>query len=147
MTGNSGYNYHKGLIRSIDDGSIEIGVIPPVACSSCELSSSCEISNDEEKLITVNSVDDLYNVGDEVQLIYTDKLSTKAMLIVYIMPLLVLLSALLITRMFSSSELIIGLVMLASLPLYFLLFKVFAKKINKEFAFKIQSKERGRDFV
>ena len=137
MTNNSGDNTHFGLIRSIDESGIEVGVEAPIACSSCEVSSSCGLSEKEEKIIHIKVGDPSHFVGERVSLVYKEELSTKALLLVYILPMLVIVFALLLVSHFTSNELIIGLSALFSLIPYFLLIKLFSKRIDRIFSFSI----------
>lgn len=137
MTNNSGNDIHIGFIRSIHDGEIEVGVEPPVACSSCEVSSSCGLADKEEKIITIQDTSRVYSVGDTVSLSYEEKLSTKAMLLVYVIPVFLVALTLFITQLYTKNELIIGLIALMSLFPYFLLFKFFNKSIQRIFSFRI----------
>jgi sigma-E factor negative regulatory protein RseC len=138
MTNNFDDNQHFGFIRAIDNNEMEIGVDPPIACSSCEVSSSCGLSDLEEKLIQVKINSNEYDIGEKVQVTFEEKLSTIALLIVYIFPLLVIIVSIYIIQIYTDNELIVGLVALFSLVPYFLLFKLFDKKINKVFSFSIR---------
>jgi len=137
MTNNLENNTHIGFIRSIKEDKIEVGVEPPVACSSCEVSSSCGLADKEEKIITIQHVSNTYSVGDAVSLSYEEKLSTKALLLVYVIPVLIVSLTLFITQLLTKNELIIGLAALLSLIPYFLLFRFFNKSIQRIFSFKI----------
>lgn len=137
MTNNSGNNTHVGLIRSITPSEIEIGVEAPVACSSCEVASSCGLADREEKIIIVKTDDQHHFIGEKVTLAYKEELSTKALLIVYIFPVIVIVFVLYIAQLFTENELIIGFSALLSLIPYFLLFNVFSKRIDKVFSFSI----------
>lgn len=137
MTNNSENDIHIGFIRSIDGDKIEVGVEPPVACSSCEVSSSCGLADREEKIITIQESSNAYSIGDTVSLSYEEKLGNKALLLVYIIPVLLLAITLFITQLFTKNELIIGLMALISLFPYFLLFKFFNNRIQRIFSFRI----------
>lgn len=137
MTNNLDDSQHFGLIRSIEGGEMLVGVDPPVACSACEVSSSCGLSDKEEKIIHIKVNSENYAVGEKVQVTYEEKLSSKALLIVYIFPLIVLVGSIYVTQLYTKNELIIGLVALFSLVPYFFLFKLFDKSINKVFSFSI----------
>ena len=136
---------HFGFIRSIDHNILEIGVEAPIACTACELSVSCSISDKEEKIIHIKSDQGPFSIGEKVELLYEEKLSTKALLLVYIFPLIVLFAIISITNKFTSSELFIGLVSLGSLAFYFSLFIVFHKQINKVFYFTILKIDEGKE--
>lgn len=137
MTNNSEESRHFGIVRSIRNGEVEVGVEPPVACSSCEVSSSCGLSDKEEKIISIQDEESGYRIGEKVELTYEERLSTRALVLVYILPLVVIITAIFITQLFTKSELVIGLVALLSLIPYFLLFKLFNKSISTIFSFSI----------
>jgi positive regulator of sigma E activity len=142
MTAKSGDDNHIGFIRSIDDKMVEVGVEPPVACSSCELSTSCSLSDEKEKIIQVQSDPHHYSIGEKVQVVFEEKLSTKALLIVYIFPLFLIITVLLVSSLFTNNELLIGLLALCSLLPYFLLFKLFNNSISKVFHFTIEKLDK-----
>lgn len=137
MTNNLENNTHIGFIRSIKEDQIEVGVEPPIACSTCEASSACGLADKEEKIITIQHISDTYSVGDVVSLSYEEKLSTKALLLVYVIPVFIVALTLFITQLQTKNELIIGLAALLSLIPYFLLFKFFNKRIQRIFSFRI----------
>ena len=137
MTNNTEESRHFGIVRSIIGGEIEVGVDPPVACSSCEVASSCGLSDKDEKIINVQDSTSAYQIGEKVEVSYHEKLSNKALIIVYILPLIVIVASVYITQLFTRNELIIGLVALLSLIPYFLLFKLFNKSISSIFSFSI----------
>lgn len=137
MTNITEESRHFGIIRSITNGEIEVGVDPPVACSSCEVSSSCGLSDKEEKIINIHTSTSEYNIGEKVEVTYEEKLSSRALVLVYILPLVVIITTIYITQLLTNSELIIGLVALLSLIPYFLLFKLFSKSISTIFSFSI----------
>jgi sigma-E factor negative regulatory protein RseC len=141
MTNNKGNNPHFGLIRSISDGIIEVGVEAPIACSSCEVSSSCGLADHAEKIIHVKSDRSSFDVGEKVALTYEETLSSKALLLVYVLPIVVIILAIIVANSFTDNELIIGLSALLSLLPYFLLFKLFSKSINRVFSFSILKME------
>jgi len=137
MTNNLENSTHIGFIRSIENDRVEVGVEPPVACSSCEVSSSCGLADKDEKIITINNVSETYSIGDTVSLSYEEKLSTKALLLVYVIPVIIVAITLFIAQLLTKNELIIGLAALMSLFPYFLLFKFFNKSIQRIFSFRI----------
>lgn len=141
MTNNSGNSTHIGLIRSISENIVEVGVEAPIACSSCEVSSSCGLSDKEEKIIHIKTFGKDHFVGEKVSLLYKEELSTKALLLVYIIPMLVIVLVLFIASRLTSNELIIGVSALLSLVPYFLLFKLFSKRIDRIFSFSIGKAE------
>ncbi len=143
MTNSSENMQHFGMVRSINDNTIEVEVNAPIACSSCQVSSSCGLSSDDLKIITIQKEQQDYNVGEHVEVVYEEKLSSKALIIVYIAPLFLILLVMIIVNMFTDSEIVIGLSMILSLIPYFLLFKYFNSIITKVFAFSIQKMDVG----
>lgn len=143
MTNNPENMQHFGMVRSVNDNTIEVEVNAPIACSSCQVSSSCGLSSDDLKIITIQNEQHDYNVGEHVEVVYEEKLSSKALIIVYIAPLILILLVMIIVNIFTNSDLIIGLSMILSLVPYFLLFKYFNSIITKVFAFSIQKMDVG----
>jgi len=143
MTNNPENMQHFGMVRSISDQTIEVEVNAPIACSSCQVSSSCGLSSDDLKIITIQKEQQDYTIGEHVEVVYEEKLSSKALIIVYIAPLSLILLVMIIVNMFTDSEIIIGLSMILSLIPYFLLFKYFNSIIAKVFAFTIQKMDVG----
>jgi len=141
MTNSSEDNLHFGKVRSINDMTLEVEVKAPIACSSCEVSSSCGISSDDLKILTIHDEQREYNVGEHVKVVYEEELSSKALALVYIVPLVLLIIVMIIVQLFTDNEIVIGLSMIFSLLPYFLLFKVFNGSITKVFAFSIQKME------
>lgn len=138
MTNSSEDNLHYGMVKSIKDSIIEVEVNAPIACSSCQVSSSCGLASDDLKIITVKAEVPNYSIGERVKVVYEEELSGKALFIVYIAPLILLFIVMAIATVFTDNEIVIGLLMVFSLIPFFLLFKLFNNKIAKVFAFTIQ---------
>lgn len=131
---------HQGTIKSIFSDRLEISIISQSACVSCQVKGACSVSDTEEKVIDVDRVKGAtYRIGDQVTVVMDQSGATKAVLLGYGLPFLVLLFVLVVATMLSGSEGLAGLLAIGSLAPYYLLLWLLRKRIKKSFQFRIQT--------
>ncbi|MFA6334965.1 MAG: SoxR reducing system RseC family protein [Bacteroidales bacterium] len=129
---------HEGIIIDIDMEYISVEILSKSACSSCQAKSMCSLSDMKTKVIQVeNRGFDLFETGERVNVIMKKSLGFKALWISFLIPLVVLLVLLVTLSALSVGELSIGLVILASLALYYFIVYLLRNKIKKDFIFTV----------
>jgi len=136
--GNKAIISHDGIVRESGNNSVIVKISSASACSGCHAEGHCNISGNEEKLIKVSGH---YNVktGDQVTLIMQQSMGFSAVFLGYLLPLVILVSALIICVSFSVPEMIAGLLSLAILVPYYFILYFFRNRIDNKFNFTIKT--------
>lgn len=133
---------HEGKIVSMDAQSIEVEIVNKSACATCHAKGVCGASEEQVRIIvipqTLATATAGYQVGDTVKLVLSATMGLKAVILAYGLPLLVLLAAILVLSAIGLKQLYVGLLALAAVALYYIIFAIFKDKIDKEFVFSIE---------
>ena len=128
----------------MDAQSISVEIVNKSACASCHAKGVCGASEEQVRTIvipqTLATATAGYQVGDEVKLVLSATLGMKAVILAYGLPLLILMAALLISSSFGLEQLYVGLISLASVALYYIIFAIFRDNLDRQFVFSIESK-------
>lgn len=130
---------HQGIIREINGNKMKISIIAKSACLSCQLKTSCNVSDVEEKIIDVSCSDSSnYRVGETVDVFYRQTLGYRALFLGYLLPFLIVMFVLIMMIMITKNEGTAGLTALAALIPYYLILNLSKRKINKTFLFSLK---------
>lgn len=130
---------HKGIIKQIEQDQIVVQIVSQAICVSCQINGHCSVADTKEKNIVVYSdKSNNYKIGDSVDVVISQNLGLKAVMIAYFVPFLVLLISLVIFLQVLKDELLSGLLALGMLVPYYFLIWFFRNNIKKEFKFKIK---------
>lgn len=129
---------HKGVVKSMDDKIIKVSIIAESACASCKAKGVCGASEQEEKVIEIQNHEDIYSIGESVDVVLNQSLGFRALFLGYILPFLILISSLVIASLIINSQGIAGLIAISVLiPYYFFLYN-FRDKLKKTFSFSLR---------
>ncbi len=81
-------------------------------------------------------------VGDRVEVLLTERLGWKAVLLAYIMPFVVMMLVIALLGLWSSNEVLVGTLSLGAVAIYYFILSFFRSKLQKQFSFTAQ-KIRG----
>lgn len=130
---------HQGTITRLDDQNYYVSIISKSACSSCHSKGFCSVSEMQEKVIEIpKSPDSNYKTGDNVEVLMSKTMGTKAVILGYLIPFILLLVTLILTFSFIGNEGIAGLLSLATVAIYFVLLYFFRDRFRKTFRFTIR---------
>lgn len=129
---------HKGKIISITPEITTVEIIAEEACGSCNAKSLCSLGNAKTKLIEVPTRINNLGVGDEVIVELKASMGHRAVWLAYIIPLLILIFAIMITSLCGLNELMSGLIGLGSIGVYYIIIYLFRSKLRKEYIFNIK---------
>lgn len=129
--------YHRGIVRSIEDGKIHVSVETHGECKACSVKSSCGISDNDEKFVSVKAEAGNFQIGEEVELVYNKYLVLKSAFLVYVLPIAIGLVCMFLLHAVFNNELLTGLSMITAFVLYFLALKGFNKPISTTFSFTV----------
>lgn len=131
---------HEGVIVEIKGNSkAVVSIVSKSACASCHAKGVCSAADQKEKKIEVTlSSDDNYSVGERVILSLESGIGLKAVLVLYVIPLIILLTLLLTLLNCKVSEPMSALISVGSVALYYVLVKIFNISLERNLYFKIR---------
>ncbi len=129
---------HKGIVTEVEESVVRVTVLSESACSSCHAKGVCGASEMQDKLIEVNPGNNVYHVGEHVNVILKKSEGYKALNFGYIYPLLLILLTLIITQNIFEKEWIAGLLTIGILIPYYLGLYFFKGKLKQSFHFVLQ---------
>jgi positive regulator of sigma E activity len=129
---------HEGIVQSRSQNMVVVKITSSSACSSCHAGNACGMAGREEKLIEVSGSYDL-KPGDNVKVIMKQEEGYSALMLGYIFPLIIVLVTLITLSSLSVPELKAGLGSIVSLILYYIILRLFRRKIGQRFTFSLIS--------
>ena len=76
---------HEGIVTKIDNENIEVKILSQSACVSCNIKSACNMSEMQEKIITIPAPKDKnLSIGDNVKISMRIGQANKAVVFAYI---------------------------------------------------------------
>jgi sigma-E factor negative regulatory protein RseC len=128
---------HNGIVKNVDNSSVQVGISSSPACSGCHAEGYCGISGKEEKIVDIKGKYDV-SPGDNVTIMMEQSTGYKAVVLSYLIPLVIIIFCLVILNLFSINELTAGLISILLLVPYFLSLYLFRKKISRTFTFTLK---------
>lgn len=129
---------HEGIVTEIDNNNIQIKILSKSACASCNIKTACNMSEMQEKIITIAAPKDKeLSVGQEVKISITLGHANKAVIFAYVIPSIILISMIFILNGFKIDEGINALISIGSLIPYYLILFIFKDKIKRNFEYEI----------
>jgi len=132
---------HSGTISEIVGMKVVVRIISASMCASCHAKGACSMNDTKEKSIEVNvSNPSDYKIGQNVVITMEQKMGSKAVLIGFFYPFLVLIiSAFLSDKyLFPTNEALTALISILSITAYYLIIFLTRTKLEKEFHFQIK---------
>lgn len=130
--------FHEGIVTKIDNENIEVKILSKSSCVSCSIKSACNISEMQEKIITIPAPKDKnLSIGDNVKISMGIGQANKAVVFAYIIPLIILVSMIFILNALKLEEGINALISIGSLIPYYLILYLFRDKIKRKFEYEI----------
>ena len=129
---------HEGIVTEIDNNNIQIKILSKSACASCNIKTACNMSEMQEKIITIAAPKDKdLSVGQEVEISIALGQANKAVIFAYVIPSIILISMIFILNGFKIDEGINALISIGSLIPYYLILFLFKDKIKRNFEYEI----------
>lgn len=129
---------HPGTVTAVTPDRIFVRIMAMSACSSCQAKAMCHVADMEEKVIEVKRAGgSQYAEGDNVVVSMKRSLGTRAVLLGYILPFVLLVGTLLLVLLLSGNEGLAGLSAIAVLIPYYVLLYAFRNMIKNTFSFSI----------
>ena len=134
----SKYIEHPGRISDINGEKIKVSFISESACASCHAKGICGPMDQSERSIEIESRGEDYYVNEPVNVLITESLGLKALMVGYILPFILVVVILAGLLSVTDNEGLSGLTALLSLIPYYLVVYFFRNKLEKIFVFSIQ---------
>lgn len=135
----------EGIVRKIEGDEITVEITKSSACEQCHARAICLPSNERHDCIIAKNVyNEKFEIGEVVTLALKTSLGVKAVIIGYLFPFIILMTALLICYAITKNELISVLVSLFCTVLYYFTLKFRNKKLEAKFAFLVHKKRTGQ---
>ena len=132
---------HEGIVDTITDKEIVVRILQTSACSHCKATAYCNSSESKVKTIHVarQSKDLPYQVGEKVIVLASLSVASKALLLCFGIPFLLIVLTLVSMMTFTENEIVSALVALSSLIPYYMVLYFFRNEIGKKVSFNLQS--------
>lgn len=129
---------HEGIITNINNDIVQIKILSKSGCVSCNIKSACNMSEMQEKIISIPRPKDKdLSIGQEVVISMGLGQANKAVIFAYVIPVIILISMIFILNIFKIDEGINALISIGTLiPYYFILF-LFRNKIKRKFEYEL----------
>ena len=135
---------HSGIIDSIEGDSVKVRIVQTTACAACKVASHCNASESKVKIVDVFGCDTAkYNKGQEVVVWASRNVVSKALLLGFGMPLLLLIAVLVVVLYLTDNEGVAALVALASLIPHYLILWLCKDRIRQQVSFKIENENNN----
>ncbi len=129
---------HPGIVEQVTDDKIIVKIIAMSACSSCHAKGMCNVADMEEKIVEVRKIPHRdFQKNDQVTVSMKKSLGSRAVLLGYIFPFVLMIATLLLVLFLIGDEGVAGLsAILLLIPYYWLLY-IYRKKLKSTFSFTI----------
>lgn len=135
--GTSGTIQHEGTVQKVGSDSVVVNIYSVTACSGCHAESYCSLSEKKEKTVKIAGFYDVAP-GERVTVVMNESTGFRAVVLSYIIPLFILLSAIIILTTLSVNELTAGLISIAVLVPYFIVLYFVRHRIDRSFYFTLK---------
>lgn len=131
---------HEGIVTAIVSREVEkpdffgianVQIVQQAGCEGCSVKANCSVLGGKVKNIEAKMVND-FQVGDHVEVVITQGIGRKAILLAYILPFLLLILTV-IGLDFFVSETIVGLIGICVIAVYFIILRFFRHKLQTNF--------------
>ena len=125
---------HDGVVDSTEGNDVVVRITSYAACNGCHARGACNVTEEKEKYMRIKAIGG-FDPGEKVRVVLAQSLGFRALFLGYILPFLLVLTALLIASATGVSELIAGLISLSVLLPYYIGLKLFRGKLDRQFSF------------
>ncbi len=129
---------HEGIVTKIDNDNVEVKILSKSACASCNIKTACNMSEMQEKIITIPAPKDKkLSIGQDVVISIRLGQANRAVIFAYVIPVIILISMIFILSILKIDEGINALISIGTLiPYYFVLF-LLKDRIKRKFEYEI----------
>lgn len=131
---------HEGIVEAVDEATVRVRILQASACADCKIASHCRTSDAKEKIVDVH-VDarpQQWHVGQSVVVSTQTTMASKALLIGFGLPLLLMMAVLVACMIVGCSEGITALLMLLALVPYYMMVWLRRHRIARQITFRLE---------
>ena len=131
---------HRGVVERVVSHTLIVSIVQDVACSACAAAALCHSVEKKQKLVEVVASDvSRYQVGQEVTIVGELGLGLRATLWAYVVPLLLLMLALMLSVHLTGNEGLSAIIALLTLVPYYTLLYLLRGQLQRRFTFRVKS--------
>ncbi|MBR2032053.1 MAG: SoxR reducing system RseC family protein [Alistipes sp.] len=129
---------HKGRVLSIEKGVVRVAIEVNEACGSCASRKACAMGQGTTREIVVYTDNATqYSVGEVVNVMARQSAGVMAVVLCYVLPLVVLVTALALAVVVGISDGVAAIISLGVTAVYYFVLGLFHKRIAKKIVFSI----------
>ena len=130
---------HSGVVDSVAGGRVKVRIVQSSACAACKVAGHCNAAESKVKLVDVACADSAhYQAGQEVVVSTTGDVASRALLLSFGLPFVVLVAVLLLALQLTGSEGLSALMALGALVPYYGLIWLLRERIQQKVSFRIE---------
>lgn len=130
---------HSGIVKKIDSDFYYVSIVAQSACASCHVKGACNVTDLNEEVVEVPRQHGVnYEIGDKVNVAMKKSLGTRAVMLGYLIPFVLVLVTLMVTLGIFNDQGFAGLAALGILIPYFLILYFVRDRLKRTFIFSIQ---------
>lgn len=129
---------HTGIVKEVGKRGIKVGIVVQSGCASCQIKGTCNMSEQTDKELDIECNPYDFQLGQRVMVHLKSSQGMNALFLGYVLPFLVLLTAMIVVSQLTSNEGIIGIAALASLVPYYSVLYLYRNKIKKKFSYVVR---------
>ncbi len=135
---------HEGVVTAIDGRCAQVEVEVNEACGACAARKACSLGTaTASRMIGVTiAPDDDFAVGERVMVTARKRVGAVAVAFAYVVPLVVLLAALVVSTAAGLSDGVAALASLGAVAVYYVLLWTVKDKISRKISFTISKSKR-----
>lgn len=129
----------EGIVKGTHDGFVDVQIVISSACSGCHAKSVCMPSDQKQEVVAAKSLyGESFEIGEKVQLILKNASGTKAVVIAYVIPFVILIAALVGGFLLTHNELLAVIISIAFVAIYYLCLTRYNKRLEQDFTFFVK---------
>lgn len=133
---------HVGKIISITPEITKVEITAGSACGACAAAEVCRLAETEKKVVEVPTEPSaVYKEGQEVEVCLAQRLGSRAALLAYGLPVLLLTGVTVSLSFAGAAEWLAALAGLAGLGLYYLTLRLFRDRMAGDYVFRIRERK------
>ncbi len=133
-----GYIEHSGVVDSIEKRHLKIRIVSESACAGCHAKGSCTAADLQDKIVDVFQPEEGFEIGQKVMLVGKSSIGSKAAVLAYVIPIILVLTTLITTFSITAQELLAGVVSLVILVPYYTVIYFLKDKLQQTFSFTVK---------
>jgi len=129
----------EGIVRKVEDSKVWVEIVVSSACGGCVAKNMCNISEKKNEIIEAENITgEEFVTGESVQIQMQERKAHQAVVLGYLLPFIVLIIGLFGCYAITHVEWLSALVAFGLTAVYYMVLKLFDKRLAKEFTLNIK---------